>query len=350
MFHYLFGWDRDSSSINGYDAVMELRHLRYFVAVAEECHFGRAAERLHMAQPPLSQQIRQLEAELGVELLHRTTRRVRLTPAGEHYLDRAREVLAAVDRAGAEAAKVATGEVGRVVIGFVGSATYALLPGLARDLREWLPDMEFEFKGEMLSPDQASELERGTIDVALMRTPIFAEGLRMHTLQREPLVLAVPTTHRLALAESVSVADLRTEPLVTYPGGHRSAIQEVVLATCQRAGFQPRQAVQVAETSTLVVFVAAGLGVALVPRSVSALQLSGVVFREVADAPEVELAIGWRGDGNPAVERVVRHIGAAFGAPTAGTGEGSAPDQAGAAARTSTDPVSDASTSPASQA
>lgn len=291
---------------------MELRHLRYFVAVAEECHFGRAAARLHMAQPPLSQQIRQLESELGVELLHRTTRRVGLTPAGERYLDRAREVLAAVDQAGREATQVASGEVGRVAIGFVGSATYALLPGLARDLREWLPEMEFEFKGEMLSPDQALELERGTIDVALMRTPIQAEGLAMRTLQREPLVLAVPQAHRLAVAESVRIADLRTEPLVTYPGGHRSAIHEVVLAACQNAGFQPRQAVQVAETSTLVVFVAAGIGVALVPRSVSALQLSGVVFREVVDAPEVELAIGWRDDGNPAVERVVRHIAAGW--------------------------------------
>lgn len=291
---------------------MELRHLRYFVAVAEECHFGRAAERLHMAQPPLSQQIRQLESELGVELLHRTTRRVGLTPAGERYLERARGVLAAVDQAGREATQVASGEVGRVVIGFVGSATYALLPGLARDLREWLPGMEFEFKGEMLSPDQAADLERGALDVALMRTPILAEGLKMRTLHHEPLVLAVPQTHPLAVAETVRIADLREEPLVTHPGGHRSAIHEVVLAACQSAGFQPRQAVQVAETSTLVVFVAAGIGVALVPRSVTALRLSGVVYREVVDAPEVELAIGWRDDGNPAVERVVRHIGAGW--------------------------------------
>lgn len=287
---------------------MELRHLRYFVAVAEECHFGRAAQRLHMAQPPLSQQIRQLEAELGVELLRRTTRRVSLTPAGERYLERARDVLGAVDRAGREVAQVATGEVGRVTIGFVGSATYALLPGLARDLREALPDIHFEFKGEMLTPDQTAELERGTLDIALMRTPIFAEGLRMQTLQREPLVLAVPATHRLALADRVHLTDLRDQPLVSYPSGHRSVIQEVVLATCQRAGFQPRQAVQVSETSTLVVFVAAGIGLALVPQSVSALQLSGVVFRELVDAPQVELSIGWRDDAGPAVERVVRHI------------------------------------------
>ena len=118
---------------------MELRHLRYFVAVAEQRHFGRAAELLHMAQPPLSQQIRQLEAELGVTLLTRTTRRVDLTAAGAAYLVRAREILAAVDAAGEEAARIASGSSGRLVVGCVGSATYSLLPALARRLREQLP-------------------------------------------------------------------------------------------------------------------------------------------------------------------------------------------------------------------
>src|SRR5690606_4486302 len=137
---------------------MELRHLRYYVAVAEERHFGRAAERLHMAQPPLSQQIRQLESELGLTLLTRTTRRVDLTPAGVAYLDRAREILAAVDDAGAEANRIASGRSGRLAVGCVGSATCSLLPDLARRLRAELPDVEFNFRGEMLSRDQVARL------------------------------------------------------------------------------------------------------------------------------------------------------------------------------------------------
>jgi DNA-binding transcriptional LysR family regulator len=126
---------------------MELRHLRYFVAVAEQRHFGRAAQQLHMAQPPLSQQIRQLESELGVTLLARTTRRVDLTPAGAAYLDHAREILAAVDTAGEVASRIAAGRTGRLVVGCVGSATYSLLPALAKALRSELPDVEFGFRG-----------------------------------------------------------------------------------------------------------------------------------------------------------------------------------------------------------
>jgi DNA-binding transcriptional LysR family regulator len=148
---------------------MELRHLRYFRAVAEERHFGRAATRLHMAQPPLSQQIKQLEDELGVRLLRRTTRRVDLTPAGEAYLVRVRSILDAVDAAGDEAQRIGSGLEGRLVVGCVGSATYSLLPALARALREQLPGVDFGFRGEMLSPDQVAALRDGSIDLGLLR-------------------------------------------------------------------------------------------------------------------------------------------------------------------------------------
>src|SRR3989337_3481743 len=137
---------------------MELRHLRYFQAVAEEKHFGRAAARLHMAQPPLSQQIRQLEDELGVTLLRRTTRSVDLTPAGEAYLARVRAILQSVDAAGDEANRIGSGLEGRLVVGCVGSATYSLLPSLARALREQLPGVDFAFPGEMLSPGHIAAL------------------------------------------------------------------------------------------------------------------------------------------------------------------------------------------------
>ncbi|HEY9563734.1 MAG TPA: LysR substrate-binding domain-containing protein [Nocardioides sp.] len=297
---------------------MELRHLRYFVAVAEELHFGRAAQRLHMAQPPLSQQIRQLEAELGVALFTRTTRQVTLTPAGARYLERARAVLASVAQAGEEAARVATGEVGRVSIGFIGSATYSLLPALARDLRAGLPEIEIEVKGEMLTPDQVVALHDGVIDLALMRTPVPDEDIEVYVVRREPLVVALPSQHPLAQSETVAVKDLAREPFITYPSEHRSVLHDAVLTLCQRSGFTPRRAVQVAETSTLVVFVAAGMGVAIVPESVTALQLEGVSFRPLSDKVTVELAIGWHPDRRtPSVDRVLEQLLASLGEPEA---------------------------------
>src|SRR4051794_16528040 len=146
-----------------------LRHLRYFVTVAEERHFGRAAARLHMAQPPLSQQIRRLEADLGIELFSRTTRRVDLTEAGAAYLERARTILTSVDTAADEARRVAAGVVGHLAIGCVGSATYSLLPALSRRLAEELPGVDFSFRGEMLVADQVDALRTGSIDIALLR-------------------------------------------------------------------------------------------------------------------------------------------------------------------------------------
>src|SRR3954471_10929157 len=151
---------------------MELRHLRYFVAVAEERHFGRAAERLHMAQPPLSQQIKRLEAELGAPLLHRTTRRVELAPGGEVLLARAREILAAVDAATEDARRAARGEFGRLAIGFTGSATYALLPALAAAPRAAPPRVVLGLRGEMPTPARFAGLLDGTLALALLRPPV----------------------------------------------------------------------------------------------------------------------------------------------------------------------------------
>lgn len=288
---------------------MELRHLRYFVAVAEELHFGRAAERLHMAQPPLSQQIKQLETELGVTLLERTTRQVSLTPAGERYLERSRAVLQSVDQANLEATRIADGQVGRVALGFIGSATYSLLPELARELREVFPRIEFDFKGEMLTPVQELGLREGSIDVGILRTPVRDPDVAVEVLRREPLVVALPSEHPLTAQESVRIKDLRDEPFVTYPGENRSVLADAVMNLAGRAGFRPRAVVQVAETSTMVVFVAAGMGVSIVPESVTDLRLSGVEFRPLADRASIDLALGWHPQRiQPAGMRVVEHL------------------------------------------
>jgi DNA-binding transcriptional LysR family regulator len=292
---------------------MELRHLRYYVAVAEECHFGRAAQRLLIAQPPLSQQIKQLEAELGVQLLVRSTRRVELTPAGERYLVRAREILAGVDAAGAEAVRVAAGEVGHVAIGFTGSATYELLPTLSRALRAALPGVELDLRGEQLTPSQVDGLLDGTLDVGLLRPPVGDAAVEVRQLRDEPLVAVLPETHPLAAADTVAIGDLRDEPFVGYPSQHRSVVHDAVLAACRDAGFTPRPT-EVAETSTLVSFVAAGMGVALVPASVRHLRITGATYRPLAgDPPRVALAVATRlGETSPVVRRVLDVVSAAM--------------------------------------
>jgi DNA-binding transcriptional LysR family regulator len=294
---YLFRDHPDSGSLDR----MELRHLRYFRAVAEERHFGRAAARLHMAQPPLSQQIRRLEEELGVTLLRRSTRKVELTPAGEAYLVRVREILGAVDAAGEEAHRVDAGLEGRLVIGCVGSATYSLLPALARALREELPGVDFAFRGEMLVPDLAAALRSGAIDLALLRPPLDDAGLAVRLLRTERMIVALPDEHRLAARKRVRMADLVDEDLIVHAGHGRSVMYDAVLALCRAAGFDPRVRHEVAETSTLVTFVAAGLGVAIVPEPVSALGVVGATYRPLAarDA-RIDLAAATRADDDGA--------------------------------------------------
>jgi DNA-binding transcriptional LysR family regulator len=286
---------------------MELRHLRSFVAVAEERHFGRAAERLHMAQPPLSQQIRRLEAELGAPLLHRTTRSVELAPAGEVLLVRAREILAAVDGATEDARRAARGEFGRLAVGFTGSATYALLPRLAVALRSALPGVVLDLRGELLTPAQVAGLLDGSLDLGLLRPPVRERELEVEILWREPLVAVLPAAHRLARAAVVPLEQLRDEPFVTYPSHFRSVLHDAVEATCAAHGFRPRVVLEASETATLVSFVAAGIGVSLVPDSVCHMTVHGAVYRPLGPgAAEVELAVAWRrGDRTPVLERAL---------------------------------------------
>lgn len=285
---------------------MELRRIQYFIAVAEECHFGRAADRLRMAQPPLSQQIKQLEAEMGVSLFTRSTRRVELTAAGARFLDRARKIVASIDDAVAEAGRVADGMLGTVAIGFTGSATYDLLPSLARVLRAELPGIELDLKGEMLTPKQVSALLDGRLDLGFLRPPVRSPDIDVRVLRREPLIAVLPEAHPLARRDRVTLADLRDELFITYPSHHRSVVHEAVVDACRHAGFVPGQVHEVGETSTLVSFVAAGLGVALVPASVQHLQITGARYLPLAGTTrEVELALATRVDErSPHVARV----------------------------------------------
>lgn len=287
--------------------MVELRHLRYFQAVAEELHFGRAAERLHMAQPPLSQQIRQLERELGVALLSRSTRRVDLTAAGAAYLKRVVAILDAVDDAGQQARRVADGVEGHLTIGCVGSATYSVLPRLVRAVRDALPHLEISIRGEMLAPAQLDALRSGDIDIGLMRPPVADAGIRCVTLRRDRLIAALPAGHPLARRDELDIADLRGQDFIAHAGQGRSVMGGVLAAVCADAGFAPRIRHEVSETSTLVTLVAAGLGVAVVPAPTADLDVAGVSYRPLRPATlGVDLVAAHLDDAaSPAIRRAL---------------------------------------------
>jgi DNA-binding transcriptional LysR family regulator len=289
---------------------MELRHLRAFATLAEEQHFGRAAARLHIAQPALSQQIKQLERELGVGLVTRTTRRVELTEAGIRFAEHARAVLGAAGRAVADMARVAAGEAGRVSVGFIGTATYDLLPVAAREIRAELPGIRLELHGELLSPALLDGLLDGVYDLVVLRPDGTGRPeVRERVLRSERLIAVLPDRHPLARRPEIDLAELRDEPFVMHFSGHRSSMHEHVLAACAEAGFRPPGIIEVGETATLVVFVAAGLGVALVPEPVRSLALEGVAYVALTGDTTVDLAIATRsGETSPAVHRVAEMI------------------------------------------
>jgi DNA-binding transcriptional LysR family regulator len=271
---------------------LETRQLRYFVAVAEERHFGRAAQRLHMAQPPLSQQIKQLELQLGVQLLVRTTRKVELTPAGELLLERARILLAEVDQLEQDVRFVGEGASGVLRVGVVGSATYRLMPRIVEAARQKMPGLKLHVLGEMLTPRLEEELGENRIDVAVLRPPVLSGDIELKFLEQDELVAALPEDHPLASRGTLELADLAGEPFVCYP--RTSAVSGILLAACNQAGFRPDVVQEARETSTLLAFVASGMGVALVPTTRRMFALQGTVFRPLRDAPAVDLALAWR--------------------------------------------------------
>lgn len=291
---------------------MELRHLRYFAAVAETCHFGQAAEQLHIAQPALSYAIRQLEDEIGATLFNRTTRQVALTAAGEFLRGEAARILAGVDDAERGVRRIAAGRSGLLRIGLTGTAAFSHLPRIARILRQEVPAVAMEIHADMLTPEQCDRLRSGRLDVGVLRPPAVGDDIDVRTIEAEPLVLAVAADHRLAGEPVVSLTDLRSEPFVSY-ASRDSAVDDAVLRSCKRAGFVPHRAHGAPGTAVLLALVAAGFGVAVVPASVRSLPLQGLVFRELTDGGSIDLALAWRRSAdNPVVEAVVEVLSNAF--------------------------------------
>jgi DNA-binding transcriptional LysR family regulator len=274
---------------------MELRHLRYFVALAENLHFRRAAERLSIAQPALSQQIQQLERELGVKLVERTQRRVSLTEAGTVFLERARLTLAEAAEAVRLARLAGRGEVGHLGVGAVTSALYGIFPDVVRVFRERHRDVHLTLH-ELAGNELTRALRAGRIQVSFLRPPVEETEIEVRIIASEPWVIAVPTAHPFARRQRVPLKALAGEPFVSFPRELAPALYDQLISMCQRAGFSPR-IVQEAQMQTIVSLVAAGIGVALVPATLQNLSRAGLVYKPLTGvASRLELAVAWRRD------------------------------------------------------
>ncbi|HYH79457.1 MAG TPA: LysR substrate-binding domain-containing protein [Longimicrobium sp.] len=276
---------------------LELRHLRYFTAVAEELHFGRAAARLHIAQPPLSQQIRQLEALVGTELLRRTSRRVELTPAGAAFLEGARRTLNAAAGTLEVARRVGRGELASVRVGFTDSAALSIFPAAVRNHRRAFPQVHLDLV-EGATRGHVQAVEDNLLDLAVVRGPVAASpGVVAETVFREPLVVAMHASHPLAAAQGVALAALRDEPMVLFPRPLAPEFHDWITRLCMEKGFVPRVAYNGAEYQTILALVAADVGVSLVPASVRGIGPAEVCFRPLLDcADTAEIAVVYRPD------------------------------------------------------
>ncbi|MDQ0034759.1 DNA-binding transcriptional LysR family regulator [Variovorax boronicumulans] len=304
------------------EVLIDLRAWRQFVAVAEELHFGRAAVRLHMTQPPVTQAIAQLEKTLGVVLFDRTRRRVALTPAGEALLPDVRELLARAQALPARARAAAAGQVGRVRIAFVSTVGFEQLPAWVREFRVLCPEVALELV-EATGDVQLEAFARGEIDAGLMlHSPGAAPpGLTRLAVSEEPLVLALPARHALARTEKLLLADVLAEPLVIFPRRIVPSLHDAIFGLYHASGRVPQLAQEAIQMQTIVNLVSGDIGVAWVPESVTQFRRAGVVYRRAAEfapaarrrsapaLPVCETSLVWpEGANNPALARFVAFV------------------------------------------
>ncbi|NMN04762.1 DNA-binding transcriptional LysR family regulator [Novosphingobium sp. SG916] len=263
--------------------MINLRQLRYFVAVAEERNFTRAADRLHIAQPPLSRQIQQLEAEIGAPLFDRAARPLRLTPVGRLVFEQATQLLGRMGEMRDMVARAVKAEQRRFAIGFVASTIYARLPPLIREFRRRAPQVDLSL-GELVSLDQIAALKEGRIDVGFGRIRFEDDAVRRIVLREERLVVAIPAEHRLATATTpLSFDELSGEPLILYPREPRPSYADQVLSLFRDRGISPRIAHEARELQIAIGLVAAEEGLCIVPESVRKSLIDGVTFHDLAE-------------------------------------------------------------------
>jgi DNA-binding transcriptional LysR family regulator len=283
--------------------MFEFTQLRCFVAVAEDLHFGRAAQRLNMTQPPLSRQIQMLEQGLGTLLFKRSSRSVQLTPAGRAFLPEARQILRLAQRAAWSAKRAARGEAGSITLGFTAGASYAVLPELLAMATRDMPNVAFVLR-EMRTAEQMEALATGSQDAGLIRLPVERRGMELICLARETLVLALPENHPLAQGPAPSLPDLAPFSFVMYAPLDAQYFHDLVFSLFRAADAMPNFVQHAGQVHTVLALVSAGLGVALVPESARFLHVCGVVLRELDPVPatRAELHLIWRRDNdNPAL-------------------------------------------------
>jgi DNA-binding transcriptional LysR family regulator len=288
---------------------MELRHLRYFVAVAEDLHFTRAARRLNIAQPPLSEQIRHLEAEIGVQLLARTKRSVRLTDAGRLFLEEARRILVQVEQAVRVAQRAAAGEVGALAIAFVPTADLRVLPRVIPEFGRQFPGVRLELHN-MDGAAQVDALRDGRIHLGILLQPVDNEAFIVETILREPFVLALPESHPLAARRHVSIASLAHENYIFFPRRIAPRTYDMLVSFCRSAGVTLRVTQEPDHVQTALSLIAAGLGVSLIPASVQHLQRRGLAYRPLRPpVPWIEMCVAYRKDTqSPSVRNFVNVV------------------------------------------
>ena len=291
---------------------MELRHLRYFKAVATELHFGRAAEKLHIAQPPLSKQIQDLEAELGFELFNRTKRSISLTPAGQAFLGEVTQIFQQLDRAIDISRKTSRGELGQISIGFVGSATYNILPVMLQQFRDRYPHVQIELH-ELTTDRQLIWLREGRIDIGLIRPPVIGLDFASQIIFQESLVVALPIDHHLAELDAIELSSLATESFILFPRQLAPGLYDPIIAICQAAGFSPQVVQECIQMQTIVSLVSANMGVSILPESIQEAQRQGVVYKPIAVPFGIDklatIAIVWRmNDDSPTIKRLLEIV------------------------------------------
>lgn len=287
---------------------MELRHLRYFVAVAEELNFTRAAARLGIGQPPLSQQIRDLETELGTLLFHRVPHGAELTEAGREFLEEARGVLGGAERAKEVARRAHRGEIGRLALGFTGSAAFnPRVSATIRNFRRSWPTVLLSLE-EMNTFRLLERLMRGDLDAAFIRPGAQdPEGVRLRRLPPEPMLIALPASHALAAEVALPLTALANDPFVMFPRGAGLSLYDQIVDSCRSSGFEPVIGQSAPQISSVVNLVAADLGVSIVPQSIAQIALEGVVYRPILGlAPTASLALATsRGGRSPLIRNLL---------------------------------------------
>jgi DNA-binding transcriptional LysR family regulator len=286
---------------------MELRQLNYFVTVAEELHFGKAADRLQITQPALSKQIASMEQALGLQLLARTKRTVQLTPAGQVFFEQAQQLLNQAEAAIQLTQRTDRGDVGQLVIGFTATAVHTVMPQVVCDFRQEYPNVEISII-ELATEAQVAALNQGKLDLAFLHPPIDARGIELHPILTEEFVAVLPQQHPLLDYDRIPLAAFATEPLIIHPRNEGPTLYDGFVQVCQAAGFQPRIVKESISLQTRVCWVAIGIGITFVSSQLQFLVGRNVVCRPLETCPiQLKLAAAWRQNAaNPTLRAFIK--------------------------------------------